>query len=167
MDAVKKIENKLEPFFKDLPALPDKSREALANAWPWIALIFGILQLMTAWSLYRLFSWADSMLEFSRYYIGGPSVISGFDRMVIYLGIGVLVADAVILLMAYPQLKKRARRGWDLLFLAALINVGYAVITLFIDDRGFGSFIFGLIGSAVGFYLLFQVRGKFGTVKAN
>jgi hypothetical protein len=69
--------------------------------------------------------------------------------------------------MAYPALVKRERRGWDLLFLGSLLNVLYSVVTIFINGRGMGSFLSGLIGSALAFYLLFQVREKYGRTAAK
>lgn len=163
MSAVKQWEDKIGGLFKGAPALPENGKEGLVKAWPWIALIFGILQLLAAWALWGLMRTAESVVNlYNAYYVNYPDVMNGFDKFVIYLGIAVLLVDAVILLMAYPELKKRSKRGWDLLFLGALINLAYAVVSLFINDRGFGSFIFSLIGSAVGFYLLFQVRGKYG-----
>lgn len=166
MDAIKKLEKKLEQFFKGFPPLPDSSRNALVGAWPWIALIFGILQLLAAWALWSLVRVAETMIGYSSFYVRYPDAVTGFGKVAIYLGILVLVVDAVILLMAYPELKRRSRRGWVLLFLGALINVVYSVITLFIDQRGLGSFVFSLLGSAIGLYLLFQVKGKYGSVKA-
>ena len=166
MDTVKKIEERLDRVFKDLPALPESSRETLASVWPWIALVFGVLQIFAAWALWNLVRVAETMIGYSSLYVNYPDALNGTDRIVIYLGIAVLLVDAVILLMAYPELKKRSRRGWDLLFLGALLNVFYSLVTLFIDGRGVGSFLFSLIGSAIGFYLLFQVRGKYGSVKA-
>ncbi len=160
MEAVKNIEKSIEKAFKDLPHLPESSREGLAKVWPWLALIGGIVQLLAAWSLYRLADWADATVSLAAYYRVdvGPS---SFDKTVIYLGVAVLAVEAVILLMAYPKLKNRQRAGWDLLFLAALVNVAYSVVQIFTYDRGFGSFLFGLIGSAIGFYLLFEIKSKF------
>jgi len=165
MDAIKKLEDKLEAFFKGAPPLPDSSRESLVAVWPWIALVFGALQVLAAWGLWNVIRAAHSIFEYGSFYIRYPAAVSSSDKMIIYLGITVLLVDAVILLMAYPGLKKRTRRGWHLLFLGALINLAYSVVSLFIDGRGIGGFVFGLIGSVVGFYLLFQVRGKYGTVK--
>jgi len=166
MDAVKKLENKIGRLFKDVPPLPENSREALVGAWPWIALIFGVIQIFAAWALWNLIRVADTVgVMYGSFYVNYPAAISGADRFIAYFGIVVLLVDAVILLMAYPELKKRTRRGWDLLFLGALINVVYSVVSLFIDGRGLGSFIFSAVGSAVGFYLLYQVRGKYGSVK--
>lgn len=167
MSAVSKLEKQLGDVFKGAPALPANAKESLAAAWPWIALVFGVLQLIAAWGLWDITRRSAELFDtLSRYYTGRSYGLSSFDKTVIYLGIAVLVVDAVILLMAYPELKKRAKRGWDLLFLGALINVGYSVVSLFIDDRGVGSFIFSLLGSAIGFYLLFQVREKYGVVKS-
>lgn len=157
MDSVKKLENKLGELFKDAPALPENVKEFLVKAWPVIALVFGVLQLLAAiglWSLARSVERLDNMVNFYTYQTG----LSTTDRLAIYLGIAILIVDAVILLTAYPHLKKRAARGWDLLFLGSLINVAYSLVSLFINDRGVGSFFFSAIGSIIGFYLLYQVR---------
>ncbi len=162
MDSVKKLEKLLGDLFKGLPALPASSKEGLVKAWPWIAAIFGVLQLLAAWGLWRLTRYVSVLHDVSSYYLGTEEYgMTGTDKTVIYIGIIVLLIDAVILLMAYPELVKRARRGWELLFLGALLNVVYSVVTLFIGGRGFGSFLLGLLGSSAGFYLLFQVREKY------
>lgn len=165
MSMLKKAEDQLAGAFKDLPKLPESSKESLARLWPWLALIFGVLQLLLAiglWNYMRDFEKvSDYVNSVSLYLTGTQAVLSGFDKMVIYLGIAILLLDAVILLMAYAPLKARARRGWDLLFLGSLINAVYAVVSLFRQGGGIGNFIFALLGSAIGFYLLFQVREKF------
>lgn len=165
MGTVKSLETKLEGVFKGLPPLSASAKESLAKAWPWLALIFGVLQLAAAWALWGLIRASDVLIDYANefsYYTGQRLGYSSMDKTMVYLGVIVLVVDAVILLMAYPALAKRQRKGWDLLFLGALLNVVYSVLTIFIDGRGMGSFIFSLLGSAVGFYLLFQVREKFG-----
>lgn len=166
MKALKGIEDKLGDFFKGLPQLPDSSKEGLVNIWPWLALVAGILQLWAAWALYDLSKFASRLGDIadslSIYYTGNSVGPSSMDKTIIYLGIVILVVDAVILLMAFPKLKVRAKSGWDLLFLASVLNLAYAVVQIFTYNRGVGSFIGSLIGSAIGFYLLFQVREKFG-----
>ncbi len=164
MKAVKDIENKLGDLYKGAPAMPDSSKESLANAWPWIALVFGVLQLLAAWFVWGVIASVEKLYTATNIYTAYTGVnygLSSMDKLFIYLGAVMLVVDGVILLMAYGPLKNRARRGWDLIFLAALLNLAYAVVSLFIQDRGVGSFIGSLIGSAIGFYLLFQVRDKF------
>lgn len=165
MGTVQQLETSIEKAFKDLPHLPESSREGLAKIWPWLALIGGIVQLLAAWGLWQLTRSIDSVNEFanslSLYVTGETAGLTAVDKTVIYVGIAVLLVDAVILLMAYGPLKARDRKGWDLLFLASLVNLAYAVVTLFIDGRGAGSFVMSLIGSALGFYLLFEVKSKF------
>jgi hypothetical protein len=165
MEALQKLEKSLEGLFKDLPSLPASAKKSLVSVWPWIALVFGVIQLAVAWGLWRLMDtvqpYIDLTNQLSQYYGVTRVGYSSFDKTVIYLGIAVLVIDGIILLMAYSPLKKLQRRGWDLLFLGSVLNVLYAVVTIFIDGRGFGSFIGGLIGSAIGFYLLFQIKDAY------
>lgn len=94
-------------------------------------------------------------------YAGQQTGPTSFDKTIIYIGVIMLAIDAVILLLAFPKLQKRQKSGWDLLFLGALINLAYGVVQMFTYQRGVGSFIGSLIGSAIAFYLLFQVREKF------
>lgn len=165
MAALQKAEESLAKLFKDLPPLPESSREGLAKVWPWLALIGGVLQLWAAWLLWDLINWADRATDIadtlSAYYtdfIIGPS---GFEKTVMYLGIVLLLVNAVILLTAFPKLKLRLRAGWNLIFLVGLLNLVYGVLQIFTFQRGFGSFILSLLGSAIVFYLLFQVKEKF------
>ncbi|HTE58298.1 MAG TPA: hypothetical protein VK694_06145 [Verrucomicrobiae bacterium] len=168
MDSVKKLETLVGGLFKSAPPLPKNARDMLVKAWPWIALIFGILQLMAAWGLWNLARSVDRLNTIANIYTYQTG-LSSSDRFMIYLGIAVLVVDAVILLMAYPELAKRKARGWDLLFLGSIINVVYSLVSLFISDRGAGTFFFSGISSVIGFYLLFQVRPAYkgGTKKSR
>lgn len=161
MELVKKAETALAGIYKGAPKMSDKSRESLAKAWPIIALVFGVLQLWAVWVLWDLVRVADRTISYFGTYLGGVYGYSAKDKFFIYLGIVMLAVDAVILLMAYSPLKNRQKKGWDLLFLGALLNVVYGVANLFITGRGVADFIGSLIGSAIAFYLLFQVREKF------
>jgi uncharacterized membrane protein HdeD (DUF308 family) len=156
-ETINAIESRIGGLLKDAPALPKDSKKALVNAWPIIALVFGVLQLFAAYGLWRAMSFVeriDSALAHLYAYAGYSST----DRLLVYLAIVVLVVDAVILLMAYPELKKKTNRGWDLLFLGGLLNLLYAVVSLFVRGGGVSSFMLSLVGSVAGFYLLFQVR---------
>ena len=167
-ETINKLEATIGSLFKDTPPLPNNAKQTLVNIWPWLALIFGIVQILAAWALWGLLSWANRMDDAYRaFYAPAVHGYSSFDRMLVYFGLIFLLVDAVILLMAYPELKKRARRGWDLLFLGSLINLIYSVVSVFIRGRGISSLIFGLVGSAIGFYLLFQVRDMYGMSKKS
>lgn len=166
MEKVHAIENKLADLFKDLPALPKNAKKTIVEYWPYVVLVVGVLQLAAAWSLWRFYDRADDLANgvnaFVSAYTNVTVGFSAFDKAVIYTALAVLVAQAVVLLMSYAPLKARQRKGWDLLFIVALIQVVYAVISTFIDGRGVGSLVMGLIGAAIGFYFLFQIREFYG-----
>lgn len=161
MEIVKKIEAALAGVFKGAPKLSESARESLVKAWPWLALIFGVLQLWAAWALYDLLRVVDRVATIYGVYVNTAIGYSGKDKFFIYMSLIVLVVDAVILLMAYPKLKNREKSGWDLLFLGALLNALYGVFNLFISARGFGSLLGALVGTTIGFYLLYQVKDKY------
>jgi len=151
MQMIRQIEDTLAGIFKDLPALPKGGKEGLVTIFPWIALIFGIVQLAGAWGLYQL-----TNLTINTF--GLYAAITPMQKATIYLSIVVLLIDAVILLMAFSPLQKKIRRGWDLLFIAGLVNLAYGVLSIFMYSGGFGNFMIGVITSAIMLYLLFQVR---------
>lgn len=167
MAALQAAEKQIANIFKGMPPMSHKAKEALVNAWPWIAGIFGVLQLLAALALWRATQVVNQFSEFtnslSTFYAGQPLGPSSGERTIMYLGVIFLAVDAVILLMAFPHLRNRSRRGWDLLFLGALLNLAYSVISLFMYNGSMGSLVSGLIGSAIGFYLLFQVRDSYKT----
>ncbi len=167
MELVKKAETALGGVFKGAPKLSNSTKETLVKIWPWLALIFGVIQLFAALALWRLMHVADTITSFYGQVLNNYSVYSSTDKLFIYLGILLLLIDAIILLMAYPKLAKRQKSGWDLIFLGSLLNVVYSLVNMFIKGRGLTDFLMSLIGSAVGFYLLFQVREKYASAKTT
>ena len=161
MELVKKAETALADVYKGAPKLSEKTREILVKIWPILALIFGILQLFAAVSLWNLVRSVTKAVTYYGVVLNTSVGYSGKDKFFLYLGLIFLVVDAVLLLMAYPKLKNRQKKGWDLIFLGSLLNVAYSIVNLFISGRGFGDFLLSLIGSAIGFYLVFQVRDKY------
>lgn len=166
MELLHKIENAIAPWFKSAPKLSPSARKTLAGIYPWLALIFGILQLLAAVALWNAGRRVDDAVRFvndlSRTYGTGTTV----DELGLFywIALGTLLISGVILLVAYPALKAGKKQGWDLLFLGVLINLVYSFLLLFVDNYyggGIARFIFALLGSAVGFWLLFEVREHF------
>lgn len=164
MELVRKAEASLGDLFKSLPALPAEWKEFLVKIVPWLALIGGIVQLGAAWSLYTWASSANSFINYTNELsraMGGETVASGFSVFV-YASLIILAIEAVLMLVAVPKLLNRQKSGWDLLFLAGLVSLLYAVVSLFMDYRGgFGGLFGALVSSAIGFYILFQIREKY------
>jgi hypothetical protein len=172
MEFIKKIENKLVGINATLPVLPKEAKEWLAKVWPWFALIGGAVQVVAAWFLWDVVRVANNRLDdVNNVYkdLTGHSLHYGYsatDKTIIYGGIIMLLISGVIALMAWPKLKARDSKGWDLLFLALLIEIVYTVYSLIVPERGFGGFISSLIGVAISAYLLFQMRDVYKHNKA-
>src|SRR6185437_8492211 len=82
--------------------------------------------------------------------------------LMLWLGLIALLVQAIIYIAAFPGLREHKKNGWNLLFYGALLNVVYGVIVLFTAYGGMSQLIWSVIGSAIGFYLLYQVRSYYG-----
>jgi uncharacterized BrkB/YihY/UPF0761 family membrane protein len=160
-----KLEKTLQPIFKGTPPLSKGGREWLVKAWPVLALVFGVLQLLLAINLWRFAHSVDHFVDYAnqiaRTY-GNGDVVHHLG-LFYWLALLSLFVDGAILLMAFPHLKARRKQGWDLLFLGATLNLLYGLFSAF--DTYYGGvskFIGTIIGSAVAYYLLFQVRELYG-----
>jgi hypothetical protein len=170
MSFVSNLENQLADVYKGAPKLGDNAKKSLVKIWPWLALIFGVLQLWAAWGLWR---WGHTVNQFVDYAnslsqaFGGSTIDRVSNLNVFYwLSLIVLVVNGLILLAAYSGLKSRAKKGWNLLFLSTLINVVYGVVSIFNNYGGVGSLIMQLVVSAIVLYFLFQTRDQYGGSKA-
>lgn len=159
MEAVHNIEKSLEGIWKDLPHLPKSVTDAIANILQWLVIIGAVLQV---WAAYALYSITTVRTVFG---LNIQPFFSATDKAIIFVGCAMLLVEAVLLFRAYPLIKERKKAGWDLLFVISLLGVAYSVVQLFISTRGFGSFITSLIGAAIGFYLLFEIKSYFGDKK--
>jgi hypothetical protein len=166
---VKPVEEALLPIFKGMPSLPESGRKVLVKIWPILALVFGVLQILAAWSLWNIGHTSNELVNYANQLsiaTGGGSIAPELG-VFYYLGLAVVVVDAVILLMAVAPLRAHQKKGWDLLFLGAELNLLYGLVILFDSYYGgFSSLLSTLIGSAIGFYLLFQVRDYYTGAKS-
>lgn len=165
MAGLDKLEKSLEGVFvKSAPKLPERGKEVLVEWLPWINLVLGILTLL---SVYWLWHWAHLANNLTNYVnqlsqaYGGPALDVHRLTAGVWLGIIVLAIEAVLYIMAFPATRARAKRGWDLMFYALLVNIVYGVVVLFTDYGSVGNLIGTLIGSVIGLWLLFQIRGKY------
>lgn len=157
MEFVKKAEDKLAGIFKGAPKLQGNTKESLVKIWPWLALVGAILQALAVLTIWR---WAHNINDYYRDI--GVNVVGNRLTFWIWVSIVVLAAEAVLLFMAFPKLRRREKSGWDLLFLVGLINVLYAVVSLFSDyGSGIFSLVWNVFVAAVLFWLLFAVREKY------
>lgn len=164
MFSITQIEKYLHDLYKNAPALPRNIRDNLAKATPWLALIYGVLQILGAFALAGILSQANRIEQAYDRAFGTTSnvpVLSSAEELLIYIGISLLFIQAVLLLLSVPRLMRFEYKGWGHLFLVFLINLLYAVTALFISDRSVSSFLWNILVCGISFYLLFQIRGHF------
>jgi hypothetical protein len=166
------LETKLNDIFgKSAPQLPANGKKMLVEWAPWVALIVGVLSL---WAAYALWGWAHIATGLANYVnslctmYGGPNCnTTSVDSMTfwVWLGLAVLIVEGILYLLAFPGLRDHKKSGWNFLYWGALINLVYALISLF-TNYGLGNFVGSLIGSAIGLWLLFQIRSSYSGERA-
>lgn len=175
MAKVSELETKMSEVFVDkAPKLPAGGKKFLVDVAPWLALVGGVLSLLAGLSLWRWAHVANDAADYVNSLCNAYAVNAGACANVsdarltvwVWLAIAVLVVEGVLYLLAFPGLRDRKKQGWNYLFYGALVNVVYAVVSLFTDYNAVSSFIGALIGSVIGFWLLFQIRSAYNGSKA-
>jgi len=156
--------NKKAPF-----KLPESARKTLAGALWWLTGIGGVLQVWAAYTLWKDWHYVDDLAQAANAWARAYGVDTGVGELGIgfYLSLAVLAVSGVLLLLAVAGLKAFKKAGWNLVFYSLLVNLAYGVVVAFTDYGGFGDLIGAAIGSVIGAYLLFQVRGHFSGKTAH
>lgn len=163
MADVKGLETKLnEVFGEKAPKLPEGGKKFLVDIAPWVTIVGAVLSVFGAWGLWNaartvnhLAEWSN---ELSRTFGDGTTVSTSKLTVFVWLGVALMLVNAVLYFMAFNPLKAHLKKGWDLLFYVMLLNIAYSVVSLFIDGQGLGSFVMSMFFTAIGVWLLFQVR---------
>ena len=142
----------LEKLYAQAPALPVAWRETLVKITPWLALIFGVLALASG--LLGVLG-AGALTAVAP--LAGTN--GGILAIWVWVAVAVLFVQGVLLLLAYPSLKKKALKGWNLLFIIELVWL----VSRVIDILSFNliGIISALIGTAIGLYILFQIKSYY------
>lgn len=173
MAALENLEKSLdEMFVKNAPfQLPENAKKFIVQYLPYFNLFFGVVSLWAAWSLYSwantVNKWVDYANELTRSFGGADYVSSSRFTATLWLSIILLTVQAVLWIGAFPGTRDKKKSGWNLLFIALLVNVVYGVAVMFTDYGNFGSLIGTLISTVVGLYFLFQIRSHYTTATAS
>ncbi len=165
MESLSKLEKMVQGWLKPLPHLPESARKWIAtNIW-WLELIGVIILALSGVTLIGsiLFS-----LGLAAAVLGAGVVYTGLATLSAVVSLIFMVASVVVMAMAISPLKNLKKRGWDLLFLALLINCASIVLSALFNFNfaSFLSSIFsGAIGVAIGAYFLFEIRSYFVSIK--
>lgn len=159
------LEGWLDGIFGDkFPVqLPKAAKEWIVKVSPWLALVGGVLSLWAAWAFWQAGHSINAVVDWVNTWsaaYGGTATASrlGFAW---YLSLVVLVVQAALMLLAFPGLRDRKKNGWNLVFYSTLVALVVGVVNIFVTGYGFGSFIGSLIGAAISFFILFQIRGHY------
>lgn len=164
MDSLRKLEETVGVWYKNMPHLPKNGQRWLAeNAW-WIVLIGVILGVLGIFSLLSFVLAAGFVLAGVAGIAG--AALGGFAIIATLVSIALGAADVVIAGIAISPLKSMQRKGWSLLFLTVVINVAALVLNFLFTINFFG-LVWGLLVTAVGVYFLYEVRDYFVTAKAK
>jgi hypothetical protein len=171
MSAVSDLENNLNDVFgRRAPTMPAGGKKFFVEFLPWLALLGGVLSLLAAWSLWHWARYASQAAEF----VNNLAAVYGTDRidtnrftLGIWLAIAVLVVEGVLYVLAFNDLRRHHKDGWNKLFYALLINIVYGVVVMFTDYGGVGSLVGSLIGAAIGMWILFQIRPAYSRLAST
>ncbi len=152
------LENALDGVFgsKSPYQLPTDMKDLFVKIVPWLSLIAGILGFLSAISLWRMAHYLNiSIVE------GMSDYITPQLNLAFWLSLLLTLAFSVLALMAFPGLKAMKKVGWNLMFYSMLANIAYGIASLFYSNGGVFGLISALIMSAIGFYILFQIRNRY------
>jgi hypothetical protein len=170
MANVSELEKSLGDLYKGAPKLPQGFKKALVQWLPWLSLIAGLVGLWGAWGIWNWARVANDLADFANRLsaaYGGSQVVSSRWSLMLWIGVIVLVVEAVIYLLAFPGLRDRKKAGWNYLFYGELLNVAYGIVVMFTSYGGVGNLIGSIIGTAIGFYFLFQIRDHYTGAKST
>lgn len=162
METINKLELTIASWYKGLPHLPEGARRWIANNIWWITLVGVILSLMVIIPAFGAILFSTAIITA----YGETQAYYGAAFIPAVIGLIIFVIDLVLSIIAISPLKAHLKRGWSLLFMTMLLGLVSGILTLF-ANQNFGSFISGLIGTAIGGYFLFEIRDHFSLTGAK
>lgn len=155
------FEAQLLPFFAKFPHIPEGGRKVIADIVPWLALIFGIIELLVLLGAGAL----TTLLAIPALFTGNVWVITTF--VTVLLGL----FSAILQLLAVNPLKAKMKKGWNYIFYVLLIGVVSTIVSiigttlttsaLYAGAGIVSSLISGALGFLIGGWLLFEIRDQF------
>lgn len=162
MDSVTKLETTVAGWYQKLPHLPATARRWLAdNSW-WMVLAAVIIGGLVVVGALTPLLFAGMLFAGLGGAIG--AAIGGLLVIFVLFWIGLTVVSVVVMAMAVSPLKRLKKRGWNLVFIVLLLNLAAIVLKMLFDFE-VGSFIMGILGTALAAYFLFEIREYFTVAK--
>jgi phosphoglycerol transferase MdoB-like AlkP superfamily enzyme len=148
---VSALESSLATLFAKTPHLPHNIVEILVVIAPWLALLFGVLGVIALIPMLMLIP----MASFSAPMMGAVAAYGWYPMMIVGFFAGIV--STILNFLAFSPLLKRMKKGWNLLFYSTLLSVVVTLVQIVFGSSG----ALSIIGSLVGLWLLFEVRGQY------
>jgi hypothetical protein len=161
-----KIENKMEEYLvKKAPfQLPENGKKTLVNWLPYLALIFGILSVLTAAALWNTGHNANEAVRTVNEIGAAYGIESRASELGLfyYVSIIAILIEATLLIAAYPGLKNRSKsKGWNLLLYSVGVSLVYGLFVAMSAYGGLVDFLGSIAGALISLYILAQLRGYY------
>lgn len=166
MQQLSSFEQTLAKAHEGLPHLPKGLRDWLVeNAW-WlvvIGVIAGALAGLSALNALTVGSaWLTAVVGVG---VGGALFAGSLINLI------TIVAVIIFEALAIKPLQHKQKRGWDLLFLAAIVGIVGSLVGSLVSAAVTGAVLGAIVGTviaaALSFYVLFELRGAYIVSKAE
>ena len=137
----KQLDEWLAVTIAKLPQLPRGGQDFLVEVLPWLALIGGIMGIVSALEMLGMGAMISPMWG-----------LAGKQLDLYWLSSLVILASAGLSLAAFKPLRKKEFKGWKYLYYATLLNLAASLITFQIG---------GWLIDFVLFYLLYQIKKQY------
>lgn len=168
MNILGQLEKVLDKWLRTikLPHLPAAFQKWLSeNIW-WLVAIGAIVSGITVLvALSGLFGGIAALQVSSSFLV--TTAIATWALVDVILVLAFAIVNTIVLGLAVSPLREKKKGGWDLLFIALLLNIVRIVVNLVISllVLNIFGFIFGLIFGAIvvtaSAYFLFEIRSHF------
>lgn len=147
MNYLNDLAKTLDQYCIKLPAFPKGIKDFIAQITPWLALIFGVMAVLSGISAFGGLSLLTPFVAIEGIY--GYTITAMLSAVV-------LLIQGVIELMAFSPLKAGKAKGWNLLYYALVLGVVGSILTLNVS-----SVLGSLIGALIGYYFLYQIKSYY------
>jgi hypothetical protein len=139
-----------EAVFKSVPHLPKGVVNFLVSVAPWLAGLSGILS---------LYGGVTNLFFSNRVGMATTlKAITGINPAYFTIAGVIAILTGLLMLMAFTPLRNRKLVGWMYLFWVTVLSFTQNVIGLLM---GVGGLVGTLIGAAIGFYLVFELKSAY------
>jgi hypothetical protein len=154
----------LDGYFAKAPALPTGGKDFLVSVAPWLAVVFGVLGLifgvMGLFAILGVAALGMGAVGVSGAY-GMPAAgayaanVAGFSILAI-VAIAFALLGSLLQVLAFPGLKARKVKGWNLMLYVFLLSVVSSVLTLQVF-----AIAWAVVWFLVSYYFLYQVKSYY------